>query len=415
LERAVDEVTSPGAESFPWQQPAAAVPPGRWDAVIVGAGPAGSLAAFHLARHGRRVLLLDRDRFPRDKTCGDLLIADALHALGRAGLLDPVRALAHEVDGFTVFSPSRVRFDLPGRYLMLKRRRLDALLARRAAEAGAVFARGKVEGVSRRPDGTVACSVAGCPRPVEARAAILATGAAVDLLGRLGPGVRRQADAMAARCYVRSRLAVDRLVVSFDRAIVPGYAWIFPLGGGEYNVGVGVFGRGAAGKTNLRELFRRFTEMFPPAADLLREGEPVSPLNGARLRCGLRDAGRSVAGPVLAIGETVGATYPLTGEGVGKAMQTGELAAGLLHEAFAAGDPGRLRDFPARLEHGLRAHYRGYARAEDWLSRPWLNDLVAWRVGRSAWLRRRVAAVFAEDRDPGPVFSAGAILRSFWC
>jgi geranylgeranyl reductase family protein len=412
LEQAVDGVVGAGAEPFPWQQPA--VPPGRWDTVVVGAGPAGSLAAFHLARHGYRVLLLDRDRFPRDKTCGDLLIADALQALGRAGLLDPVRALAHEVHGFRVFSPSRVRFELPGRYLMLKRHRLDALLARRAAEAGAVFVRGRVEDVSPTPGGAVACSVAGCPEPVEARAAVVATGAAVDLLGRLGMAVSRQADAMAARCYVRSRLPLDRLVVSFDRAVVPGYAWIFPLGGGEHNVGVGVFGRASAGKTNLRELFRRFTEQFPPAVELLRQGQSVSGLSGARLRCGLRDAGRSVAGPVLAIGETLGATYPLTGEGIGKAMQTGELAAALLHEAFAAGDLGRLRDFPARLEDELRARYRGYGRAEDWLSRPWLNDLVAWRIGRSPWLRRRVAAVLAEDQDPGPVFSAGALLRSFW-
>src|SRR5690242_8932266 len=212
LRRAVEALTDAGAEPFPWQRPAAEVPPVRWDTVVVGAGPAGSLAAFHLARHGYRVLLLDRDRFPRDKTCGDLLIADALQALARAGLLDPVRALAHEVAGFRVFSPSRVHFELPGRYLMLKRRRLDALLARRAAEAGAVFVRGRVEDVSPTPGGAVACSVAGCPEPVEARAAVVATGAAADLLGRLGLPVRRRADAMAARCYVRSRLPLDRLV-----------------------------------------------------------------------------------------------------------------------------------------------------------------------------------------------------------
>jgi flavin-dependent dehydrogenase len=218
---------------------------------------------------------------------------------------------------------------------------------------------------------------------------------------------------MAARCYIRSRLALNRLVVSFDRSVVPGYGWIFPVGGGEYNVGCGVFERGT-GHANLRDLFQQFTTKFPPAVDLLQEGALASPLNGARLRCGLRDAGQSAAGPVLAIGETVGATYPLTGEGIGKAMQTGALAAEVIDEAFQAGDLGRLRDFPARLEAELRSRYRGYARAEDWLSRPWLNDLVAWRLRRSPALRRRVAAVLAADEDPGPVFSIGSLLRSFW-
>jgi flavin-dependent dehydrogenase len=140
----------------------------------------------------------------------------------------------------------------------------------------------------------------------------------------------------------------------------------------------------------------------------------VSPLSGARLRCGLRDASRAALGGVLAVGETIGTTYPLSGEGIGKAMHTGELAAALLDEAFRAGDLGRLRDFPARLEAGLRAQYRGYVRADTWLMRPWRNDLLAWRIARSPGLRARVARVFAADADPGPVFAARAVLGSFW-
>jgi menaquinone-9 beta-reductase len=406
--------TAQGEEAFPWQRPLAAVPRERWDTIVIGAGPAGALAALSLARRGYRVLLLDRERFPRDKTCGDLLIGDSLQALDRAGLLESVRECASEVEGFSVFSPSRIRFELPGRYLTLKRRRLDALLARAAAEAGAAFARGKVEALTPRADGTVSCAVAGPGPPLEARTAVVATGASVDLLRRLNVPVRRQADALAARCYVRSRVPPGRLVVSFDRAIVPGYGWVFPLGGGEYNVGCGVFLRGDPGKANLRELFRRFMETFPPAAELLRAGGPASPLCGARLRCGLRDAAWAAAGGVLAVGETIGTTYPVSGEGIGKAMQTGELAADTIDAAFRAGDVGRLRDFPARLEAALRPRYRGYVRAEDWLARPWLNDLLAWRIGRSDCLRGRVAAVLAADEDPSPVFSARALLASFW-
>ncbi len=61
-----------------------------WDVVIIGAGPAGSTAAIHLARQGHGVLLLEKEKFPRDKVCGDALIADSLRCLGRLGLLPTV-------------------------------------------------------------------------------------------------------------------------------------------------------------------------------------------------------------------------------------------------------------------------------------------------------------------------------------
>jgi flavin-dependent dehydrogenase len=216
LECVTPEADCPIPQPFPRQQPAEAVAAVRWDTLVVGAGPAGSLAALNLARRGYRVLLLDRDRFPRDKTCGDLLVSDALQALERAGLLGVVRESAHEVEGFSVYSPSRLPFELPGRFLTLRRRRLDALLARAAAEAGGVFAHGKVEDLTPRPDGTVVCRIAGCPRAPEARTAVVATGAEVGLLRKLGPEARPRADALAARCYVRSRTELDRLVVSFE-------------------------------------------------------------------------------------------------------------------------------------------------------------------------------------------------------
>jgi geranylgeranyl reductase family protein len=394
-----------------WQGAPNAVPREGWEALVVGAGPAGSVTALHLARQGHRVLLLDRDRFPRDKVCGDLLIADALQAVDQVGLTEDVRAASHEVEGFSIFSPSRVHFELPGRYRTLPRWRFDALLAGAAVAAGATFCQAQVEDVTCEAGGRVACRVAGVPGPFRARFSVLATGAGVDLLRRLGWPVQGRASAMAARLYVRSALCVERLVVSFDRAINPGYAWIFPLGGGLYNVGCGAPGPGG---TNLRQMFRRFVADFPLAAELFCLGEAVSPLCGARLRCGLPDAAASVAGNLVAVGETIGSTYPLTGEGVGKAMRTGELAAEAIHEALVADDPGRLRAYPARLEAELRPYYDGYARAERWLNRPWFHDLLSWRVRRSRFLRDRVAAVLDERLDAAAVCSAGVLLRSLF-
>ena len=148
------------------------------------------------------------------------------------------------------------------------------------------------------------------------------------------------------RCYVRSTAVVDRLVISYDRVIAPGYAWIFPLRNNEYNVGCGVFYRhGVRGDVNLRQMFERFVATFPEAREVMRAATAATPLKGAPLRCGLSSLGQSRVPRVLAIGETIGTTFPFTGEGIGKAMETGELAAEALGEAIASDDPGHLDRF----------------------------------------------------------------------
>src|SRR6185295_19531585 len=108
-----------------WQFSVLDLPDREWDVVVVGAGPAGATAAAHLARAGRDVLLLDRARFPRDKVCGDALIPDAIAALDRLGALDAVREQGWPVRATSVFSPSRIAFELPGTFITLKRQRLD--------------------------------------------------------------------------------------------------------------------------------------------------------------------------------------------------------------------------------------------------------------------------------------------------
>src|SRR6185295_13891760 len=115
-----------------WQFSVLDLPDREWDVVVVGAGPAGATAAAHLARAGRDVLLVDRARFPRDKVCGDALIPDAIGALDRLGALDAVRQRGQSIAATGVFSPSRIEFEVPGRFITLKRVHLDAIVAERA-------------------------------------------------------------------------------------------------------------------------------------------------------------------------------------------------------------------------------------------------------------------------------------------
>jgi len=401
-------VTGGGANLLEWQHDAAALPDGGWDAVVVGGGPSGSTAALHLATAGHRVLLLERHAYPRDKACGDLLIPDALGALRRAGLFDVVAAEAHPAREAVISSPARIEWSIPGEYLVLQRRRFDMLLAEGAAGRGSVVAHGRVERVVPRSDGDVEVHVRDRAHPFVGRAVVMATGADVSLIDQLGMVERVAPTAVAVRAYVRSPVEIEPLIISFDREIVPGYAWIFPLPDSEYNVGVGTLHDPAApARHDLRALFDTFCRAVPDARRLMASAEHTTPLRGARLRCGLDGARARGPGNVVAVGEQIGTTYPFTGEGIGKAMETGEMAAEHVALALDADDPALLDGYAERLEKELRPRYHGYLVAQRWLGRPWLNDLISRRMRRGGWMAEAARGIVSETVDPAEVFS--------WC
>jgi flavin-dependent dehydrogenase len=284
--------------------------------------------------------------------------------------------------------------------------------------AGAAFIEARVTGYQGAADGRMAITLAGGAgtiREVSARAAVVATGANVELLGRHGLVSQAKASAMALRCYVTSDERIDELIISYDRAIAPGYAWIFPMGGGEYNVGCGTTVPASTSRDmNLRRDFETFTREFPLARALMQRARARTRLEGAMLRCGLTGSRARGPGYSLAAGEAIGATFPLTGEGIGKAMETGRLAAESLVEALASGDPQRLLAFERRLASEIAPKYLGYARAERWLEWPRVGDFVFRRARRSPYLRRAIAGILEETVDPRTVFSAQGVFRSWF-
>lgn len=376
-----------------------------WDAVVIGGGPCGAVAARSLARRAWRVALVDRQAFPRDKVCGDTLLPDALNILRTLGLADEVASVGHPVRRISVFSPNGREVNATGEFLTLRRAVLDAVLHRAAAEAGAQTIEAAAVSLSETAD-TVRVEFGARP-PLAARACVLATGANTRLLRLLRPATVGRPTAVASRRYVRSRHSIDRLIVTYDRGLGPAYAWIFPLGDCLYNVGVGSLYRPRT-RFDHRALFERFTAVFPEAHALMAAHESVSRLRSAPLRCGLDEGALRPGRFCLAAGELAAATLPLTGEGIGTALETGLLAADAVH-AFLAGDPAGL-DCYAPAVRRLRPRYRAYAWAHRLLDHPRLVDLATWRLSRSPRLTARLVAILRAEADPRSLFSARALL-----
>ncbi len=405
--------------------------PGRCEVLVVGAGPAGSAAARTLALAGRDVVLVDSQAFPRDKVCGDGLIPDAHEALRKLGVLDEVLALARPSAHVACIGPRGGRIDVPGTLAVLPRRLLDAVLCRSAAAAGARMhaplrfvapledATGQRVVGARLQAGTAA-------HTLRADWVVLATGAVPQALLAAGMSERHTPSGVALRGYVRNPAMVGRieaLEVVWHRALAPGYGWIFPGPDGVFNIGVGVAeshstvrdGKLAKREANLRQVFDDFSRVYAPARELLANGEMLGPLKGAPLRCSLTGARLTRAG-LLVTGEAAGSTYSFTGEGIGKALETGIHAAEALL-AGAAIAPG-TRDAVVRADYearvlALKPRFELYHRANLVNRHPWLTDLLIWRANRSARLLRRMSGVLNETSNPGNLVSLKGMVRLF--
>ncbi|MGM9486223.1 NAD(P)/FAD-dependent oxidoreductase [Ideonella sp. YS5] len=401
----------------PWNQALGALA-ARCDTLVIGAGPAGSACARVLSQAGRDVTLIDAHPFPRDKVCGDGLVPDSHAALRRLGVHERVMAVARKADAARCVGPGGRSIDIPGELAVLPRRELDAILCNAALESGArMVAPARFVGTLRDGTGRVVgarLTDGEVSREVTCRWLVLATGAKPNALLSTGLCERRTPSAMALRAYVRHEglvAEIPNLRFVWHRRMRGGYGWIFPARDGLFNIGVGLLDShveaadgsldGRRQGPNLRALFDDFLRVDPVAARLMREGTQVGELRGAPLRCDLEGSQVAAAG-VLVAGEAAGATYAFSGEGIGKALETGIAAAEslLAHQD----DQGVLADYRARLDV-LRPRFQMYRKAASFNRHPWLVSLVIWRALRSRRTIARLSDILNERRLPGSLLS----------
>jgi geranylgeranyl reductase family protein len=383
------------------------------DVIVAGAGPAGSTAAARLALHGLRVVLCDRAVFPRDKTCGDGLITDTIETLKALGLYDEVARQAYCGTHLRIVSPGGIQLLCRTPFLVMPRFEFDAVLYTHALSAGAAFRQVIVEAPIEsdgRVGGIIGRTATGSTVELRAPLTVLATGAAAQVLQRFDPTARSAASAMAIRAYARSSrpLPDNHSIIALEKDLLPGYTWAFPTASGSINVGVGVIsGKGLKPAVNLRDRLDHLVAGGGLLGGILGPLRTEGEYRGAPLRTGL--TGSSFGRPGLAIvGDAAGTTYPISGEGIGKAMESSMLVAELVERGVPLPSVGV--EYPAALQARYRDRFVGYQRAEWWMTLPGVADYVARRAVRSIWVRERLEGILSERTNPGRIFS----LRALW-
>lgn len=418
-------MTHPTADSDQAPRPT----PERTDVLVVGGGPAGAATSYWLARAGHHVTCVERKTFPRDKTCGDGLTPRAVKQLTDMGLYDALtpyhrytglRAVAH---GVTLELEWPRHPIYPDHGFVVRRRDLDQLVFAHATEAGAHGHQGTEAVAPIIRNGLVCGAVVkdkatGTTREISARYVVVADGANSRFGRALGTARNRQyPQGMAIRTYYESPLHDEPWIESAldvrDRSgnSLPGYGWIFPVGDGTINVGIGLLSTFRDWRSvNTSHLMTEWAATAP-AYWGIDPDRPVAPPTGGRIP--MAGSVNPKVGPTWAVvGDAAGSVNPFNGEGIDYAYETGRLVADLLDEALRSGDGMALQRYPHLLEEEYGLYFKVARLFAKLIGQPVLMRELT-RVGiRSRSLMDWVLRIMANLLQPDEIGPAEAAYKA---
>lgn len=368
------------------------------EVIVVGAGPGGATAAMSLAQKGHDVLLLDRHTFPRDKTCGDGIPGGAIDILARLGMREKItQAGFYPARSMLLVSPSGHDFSAPFKLsaggsesYIVPRLQFDQVLVQHAVDSGAEFVpgqameplmeRGRVTGIRARLNGKI--------QDIRAQLVIAADGATSVIARALRPDKQEDMHkAVAIRAYLEDfEEFAHQIEFYLYNGVLPGYAWIFPTGKGQANIGLGMrvdhFRRM---KGNLEKMLDNFMGM-PDIKKRLKPTTRVHSVMAWQLPFGSQRMQRAYEGALL-VGDAAGLINPLTGGGIHNAIISGDLAAAAAHDAIQANDitRQRLKQYETLCDEAMWESMRNSFLLQHWLFRfPLLVDFLIKYMGANS-------------------------------
>jgi geranylgeranyl reductase family protein len=407
------------------------VPVPDHDVLVVGGGPAGASCAYWLAEAGHDVLLLETKRYPREQTCGDGLTPRSVRQLHDMGLAADLTEF-HRFEGLRSLAFGRtleLRWpshpDYPSFGYVITRKDLDHLVAERAVKAGATLwqeaeatAPLVENGLVRGATVKVKDNGGSILQHVRARYVVIADGGNSRFGRALGTSRERAYPlGMAIRGYYTSPRHDEPWIESHldirDKSgnVLPGYGWIFPVGDGRVNVGIGLLSTFNQWKAvNTSHLMDSFVDYAPKSWGLSPETSCGAP-TGGKLPMALSVGPH--AGPTwLVAGDAGGSINPFNGEGIAYAYETGRMAADAVAEALRTGSGLALQDYDRRLHDAYGLYFKVARAFVHIIGRPELMRALVSTGMRSRTLMEWVLRIMANMLRPDELGPAEAAYRA---
>ncbi|MCK4781353.1 geranylgeranyl reductase family protein [Candidatus Parcubacteria bacterium] len=391
------------------------------DVIIVGAGPAGTSTATFLGKKGYDVLLLEKEKFPRDKICGDGIGPTSLKYLKEMGIYDELFKEFQIINSALLSSPSgnEVNVKIPGsKALIIPRKKLDYILVKHSVKSGVELIE-KFEVKEPLVENDKIIGIKGIYRNkeeiIKSKIVVAADGTHSIIGKRLtekGRKSKNRYSAIAIRTYFDNVEDLkDCAEIHYEKSILPGYGWIFPINETSANVGIAMnYKRYKKQNKTIIQLFYDFINNNEYAKRKLKNAKMRQPLSGWMLSYDAHLNKKYHSG-VLFVGDAASLVDPLSGEGIANALLSGKLAAQAIDSTLKTNDFSCLENYPKQWNKSMNPNLNAGLLLEYIMSYPFIINRFIKKATRDEGLAQILASCIAGTFPKTKMFSFNAIRR----